>query len=225
MTTDTPALRVLRYGSRALLVEVADLDQVARLHTALRHRPPAGVHELVPAARTVLLRYDPGVTDHRRLTEALRALDLRAAPTAGAEAVEIPVRYDGEDLPEVARLCGLTVPQVVARHSAATYRVAFCGFAPGFAYLTGIDPVLRLPRRAVPRTRVPAGAVAVADEFTGVYPRPSPGGWHLLGTTGLTLWAPDADPPALLAPGTVVRFRPVAAVTTATTVTTQEDEL
>ncbi|MFE4517661.1 allophanate hydrolase subunit 1 [Kitasatospora sp. NPDC056783] len=205
---------ILRYGSRALLVEVRDLDEAARLHTALRRDPLPGVLELVPAARTVLLRYDPRTTGPDRLTTALRAVDLRTAATAataapsGSGSVEIPVRYDGADLAEVAELCGLTVTQVIARHCAATYRVAFCGFAPGFAYLTGTDPALRLPRRAVPRTRVPAGAVAVADEFTGVYPRESPGGWHLLGTTGTSLWNPQADPPTPLTPGTAVRFTP-----------------
>ncbi|MFE4975991.1 allophanate hydrolase subunit 1 [Kitasatospora sp. NPDC056651] len=207
---------ILRYGSRALLVEVRDLDEAARLHTALRRDPPPGVLELVPAARTVLLRYDPRATGPDRLAAAVRAVDLRtvdlrAAATAapgGCASVEIPVRYDGADLAEVAELCGLTVAQVIARHCAVTYRVAFCGFAPGFAYLTGTDPALRLPRRAVPRTRVPAGAVAIADEFTGVYPRESPGGWHLLGTTGTTLWDPRADPPTPLTPGTAVRFTP-----------------
>ncbi|MFB7471330.1 allophanate hydrolase subunit 1 [Kitasatospora sp. NPDC056184] len=211
---------ILRYGSRALLVEVADLDEAARLHAALVREPLPGTLELVPAARTVLVRYDPGATGPDRLADALRAVDLPAtapaatAPAATAPAtdaagtVEIPVRYDGADLAEVARLCGLTVPEVIARHCAATYRVAFCGFAPGFAYLSGVDPALRVPRRAVPRTRVPAGAVALADEFTGVYPRESPGGWHLLGVTGLSLWDTGADPPTPLAPGTAVRFTP-----------------
>ncbi|MGY0465858.1 5-oxoprolinase subunit B family protein [Kitasatospora sp. cg17-2] len=205
-------MNILRYGSRALLVEVADLDRAARLHTALLRDLPPGALELVPAARTVLVRYDPRTTDPARLTAALRAVDLRPSDStaaAGAGTVEIPVRYDGADLAEVARLCGLTVPGVVARHCAAVYRVAFCGFAPGFAYLTGGDPVLRVPRRAVPRTRVPAGAVAVADEFTGVYPRESPGGWQLLGTTGMSLWDPEADPPTPLVPGTAVRFTQV----------------
>ncbi|MER5349266.1 allophanate hydrolase subunit 1 [Kitasatospora sp. NPDC002551] len=206
-------MEILRYGSRALLVEVEDLDQAARLHTALLGDPLPGTLELVPAARTVLVRYDPGATGPDRLAAALRAIDLPAAATGaaattGAGTVEIPVRYDGADLAEVARLCGLTVPDVIARHCAATYRVAFCGFAPGFAYLTGADPTLRVPRRAVPRTRVPAGAVALADEFTGVYPRESPGGWHLLGTTGMSLWNPEADPPTPLVPGTAVRFTP-----------------
>ncbi|MFB8239580.1 allophanate hydrolase subunit 1 [Kitasatospora purpeofusca] len=209
-------MEILRYGSRALLVEVGDLDRAGALHTALLRDPPPGTLELVPAARTVLVRYDPGTTAPDRLAAALRAVDLsataddatRSGTGARSGTVEIPVRYDGADLPEVAHLCGLTVPEVIARHCAATYRVAFCGFAPGFAYLTGADPALRVPRRTVPRTRVPAGSVALADEFTGVYPRESPGGWQLLGTTGISLWNPEADPPTPLVPGTAVRFTP-----------------
>jgi KipI family sensor histidine kinase inhibitor len=106
----------------------------------------------------------------------------------------------------VAAATGLEVAEVVDRHRRAAYRVAFCGFSPGFAYLTGLDPALHLPRRAEPRTRVPAGSVAVAGPYTAVYPRATPGGWHLLGTCGQRLWDPDADPPARLTPGTRVRF-------------------
>ncbi|WP_043911766.1 5-oxoprolinase subunit B family protein [Kitasatospora griseola] len=204
-------MRVLPCGSDAVLIEVDSAEQVQHLHGALRAAPPVGVTELVPAARTVLVRYDPRTTDPRRLRTALTALAEQprtaALPLAGTtETVRIPVRYDGPDLAEVAARTGLTERQVVERHTAAHYRVAFCGFAPGFAYLTGLDPQLRLPRRTEPRTRVPAGTVAVADEYTGVYPSPSPGGWHLLGTTALTLWDPAADPPTRLRPGTAVRF-------------------
>ncbi|RKE22946.1 5-oxoprolinase subunit PxpB [Streptomyces sp. TLI_171] len=200
-------MRVLRCGSDAVLIEVEDAEQVQQLHAALHAAPPTGVTELVPAARTVLVRYDPAVADWQRLRAAVTALTLaEAAVAAPAETVRIPVRYDGPDLAEVARATGLTPRQVVERHTAAHYRVAFCGFAPGFAYLTGLDPRLHVPRRAEPRTRVPAGAVAIADEYTGIYPRQSPGGWQLLGTTALTLWDPTADPPTRLRPGTAVRF-------------------
>jgi KipI family sensor histidine kinase inhibitor len=120
--------------------------------------------------------------------------------------VEIPVTYDGPDLAEVARLTGLPADEVVRRHAAAEYVVAFSGFAPGFGYLTGLPAELRVPRRDSPRTAVPAGSVAVAGEFTGVYPRRSPGGWQLLGRTDAVLWDPERDPPALLVPGTRVRF-------------------
>ncbi|MFF0394088.1 5-oxoprolinase subunit PxpB [Kitasatospora sp. NPDC004615] len=201
-------MRVLPCGSDAVLVEVDTADQVQQLHGALRTAPPTGVTELVPAARTVLVRYDPRVTDPHRLRAALAALPRTAAARTADEpdAIRVPVRYDGPDLAEVAARAGLTERQVIERHTAAHYRVAFCGFAPGFAYLTGLDPRLRLPRRSEPRTRVPAGSVAVADEYTGIYPSPSPGGWHLLGSTALTLWDPAADPPTRLRPGTAVRF-------------------
>ncbi|MEV4560338.1 allophanate hydrolase subunit 1 [Kitasatospora sp. NPDC049285] len=198
----------MRCGSDAVLVEVADLPEVERLHAALRVAPPPGLVELVPAARTVLVRFDPAAGGWERVRRAIETLPVADAAEAGTvgETVVVPVRYDGPDLAEVAELTGLTVGEVVARHTAARYRVAFCGFAPGFAYLTGIDPVLRVPRRAEPRTRVPAGSVAVADEFTGVYPRESPGGWRLLGSTELVLWDVHADPPSRLRPGVGVRF-------------------
>ena len=120
--------------------------------------------------------------------------------------VEIAVRYDGPDLDDVARLTGLSPAEVVAAHTGMPWRVAFGGFAPGFAYLVGGDPRLRVPRRGRPRPWVPAGAVGLAGEFSGVYPRASPGGWQLVGTTDAVLWDVDRDPPALLAPGTSVRF-------------------
>jgi KipI family sensor histidine kinase inhibitor len=120
--------------------------------------------------------------------------------------VEVPVHYDGPDLAQVAQLTGLDEAEVVRRHTGGDYRSGFCGFAPGFAYLTGLDPALHVPRRDDPRTRVPAGSVALADEFTAVYPRDSPGGWQLVGHSDIVLWDVERDPPALLAPGTPVRF-------------------
>jgi KipI family sensor histidine kinase inhibitor len=203
-------LRILRYGQRAVLVEVGDLTQAHDLYEALRRDRPQGATELVPAARTVLVGYDPARTNHDRLSTDIAGIARTARDPAsiraGGSAIEIPIRYDGPDLADVAKMTGLSEPEVVARHLAAEYTVAFCGFAPGFGYLTGMDPALRLRRRDIPRTRVPAGAVALADEFTGVYPRESPGGWHIIGHTGLRIWDVERDPPALLAPGTRVRF-------------------
>jgi KipI family sensor histidine kinase inhibitor len=203
-------MRVLPCGARALLVELDDLDAVLGLHAALRDAPPAGVTELVPAARTLLVAFDPARTGAERLGEALRAVEFEPGARLGTgEAVEIPVVYDGEDLDDVAAHAGLTRAEVVAAHRDGDYLVAFCGFAPGFGYLTGLDERLHVPRRDSPRTRVPAGAVAVADAFTAVYPRASPGGWQLIGRTDATLWDAERDPPALLAPGTRVRFAEV----------------
>jgi KipI family sensor histidine kinase inhibitor len=201
------AMRLLPCGDRALLVELEDSAAVLALHRTVRAAPPAGLVESVPAARTVLLVFDRAQTTAERLAAEVAELPVTASgEDDAARTVEIAVSYDGPDLAEVAERTGFAPDDVVARHCAPTYRVAFCGFAPGFAYLTGLDPELRLPRRSSPRTRVPAGSVAIAEGYTGVYPRPAPGGWHLVGRTETRLWALDRDPPALLSPGDRVRF-------------------
>jgi KipI family sensor histidine kinase inhibitor len=203
------APRVLAAGDEAVLLEFESAQEVEAAHRALCAAALRGVVELVPAARTILAAYDPALITPEAIAAAARR-DAAPAPAESASAsVRIPVRYDGPDLEELSTLTGLPAAELVRRHTGPEYVVAFCGFAPGFAYLTGLDPVLRLPRRATPRTRVPAGSVAVADEFTGVYPAQSPGGWHLLGRTDAVLWDVRRDPPALLAPGTRVRFEAV----------------
>ena len=199
-------MRVLPCGERAVLVELDHLAQVHGLYRQLRADPPAGVGELVPAARTLLVGYDPARTSFSRLAAEIRRRPYDAAVHTGSAVVEIPVRYDGADLPEVASLAGISEQEVVKRHLAGCYTSAFCGFTPGFAYLTGLDPMLHVGRRDNPRTRVPAGAVALADEFTAVYPRESPGGWRIIGHTDIVVWDLHADPPTLLTPGTQVRF-------------------
>jgi KipI family sensor histidine kinase inhibitor len=189
-----------------VLVEVADLAEVIALRAALRARPVPGVTDVVPAARTLLLRIEPG-TDPERVAAAVTGLP--PAPGTGpdpGDTVTIPVFYDGEDLDDVAELTGLTRRGVVEAHTAATWTVAFCGFAPGFGYMVGDDPRLHVPRRGEARTRVPAGSVALAGEFAGVYPRSSPGGWQLLGRTEARIWDLDREPPGLLRPGVRVRF-------------------
>lgn len=198
-------MRVLPSGERAVLVEVDDAAQAHALAAHLRARAIGGVEEIVPAARTVLVV----VAEPDRLP-GLREL-LAQAPGTVATAppsaeVSIAVEYDGEDLAEVAALAGLSVEEVVRRHTAARYVVEFVGFAPGFAYLAGLDPALHLPRLDSPRPSVPAGSVAIAGPYAAVYPRSSPGGWRLLGRTDAVLFDPDADPPAPLTAGTVVRF-------------------
>ena len=197
---------LLPAGHRGLLVECADLDEVLALHAALRADPPAGVEDLVPAARTLLLRFDASTT-HARVAAHVRAVNLADMNGNKPSAlVQVPVRYDGVDLPEIASLTGMTEAEIVRTHLAGEYVVAFAGFAPGFAYIAGGDPRLQVPRRATPRTRVPAGSVALASEFTGIYPREGPGGWQLLGHTDLVLWDLERTPPALLTAGTRVRF-------------------
>jgi KipI family sensor histidine kinase inhibitor len=198
-------MRILPMGDHAVLVEDPPGGPAAWSRGVRAHRL-AGVIDVVPAARTVLVRWAGGVP-RESLLDALSAVPPVDTSRPAPEVV-IPVRYDGPDLAAVAAAAGLSAEQVVMLHSGAAYEVAFCGFAPGFGYLTGLPEPLRLPRRATPRTTVPAGSVAIAAGYAAVYPGPSPGGWHLLGVTELILFEPDRDPPALLAPGVRVRFEP-----------------
>ena len=190
-------MRLLPYGPGAVLAEYDDLDTVLAVAQRVRDLALPGVVEVVPAMRTVLVVFDGPValdgTDGRAVEAALS--DTSPVPQPPGPLVTVPVAYDGADLTEV-----------VALHCSAEYRVAFCGFMPGFAYLLGLPTELHLPRRSTPRTRVPAGSVAIAAEFSSVYPSASPGGWHLLGTTDLVLWDESLPAPAVLVPGIRVRF-------------------
>ncbi|WIY05415.1 allophanate hydrolase subunit 1 [Amycolatopsis mongoliensis] len=201
-------VRLLPCGRRAVLVEP---DDVLGFQAALEQAPPDGLVELVPAARTLLVRFDPSVTDADRLGALLRQVSPVDSVVSSSAEVVIPVVYDGEDLADVAADAGLSVSSLIARHSGGSYVSAFCGFAPGFAYLSGLDPALHVPRRPTPRTRIPAGSVAIAGEYSAVYPSASPGGWRLLGRTGVPVWDVERDPPNLLPPGTKVRFEAVRA--------------
>ncbi len=197
--------RVSALGDAAILVELADLDAVLAHAAAIEAADWPGVVDVVPGARTVVVIVHPG-TDLGALRRAV--LELAIAPVTAEEGatVEIPVVYDGPDLAEVGELTGLDADEVVAAHTGTPWRVGFGGFAPGFAYLTGGDPRLHVERRAQPRTSVPAGAVGLAGEFSGIYPRSSPGGWQLIGRTDAVLWDAARTPPALLTPGAQVRF-------------------
>ncbi|KRC49913.1 allophanate hydrolase [Leifsonia sp. Root227] len=197
---------VLQNGDRGLLAELDDLDAVLALYRALERTRPAGVIDLVPAARTIGVTVDPSVLPLSVATNWLAHTVPEPPHAADARVVEVPVRYDGDDLAEVAALLGMRPADVVALHTASPWLVAFCGFAPGFGYLVTDHERLVVPRRATPRTAVPAGAVGLAGEFSGVYPRSSPGGWQLIGTTDATIWDASAETPALLSPGTAVRF-------------------
>ncbi len=199
-------MRLLPSGSSALLVQLDDLDEVLALHAALVADPLPGVVDVVPATRTVLLLIDPATTTPERVGEAVRRVRPRPGARPDGGRVEIPVRYDGEDLDDVAGLLGCSAEEVVARHTGTTWTVAFCGFAPGFGYLTADEGDWDVPRRSTPRTGVRAGSVALAGQFSGVYPRESPGGWQLLGRTEVAPFDLTRDPAALLRPGTRVRF-------------------
>jgi allophanate hydrolase subunit 1 len=201
------------YGDCALLVECDSTDEVLTWTDALSEAGLPGVLDIVAASRTVLLKlaaphYQEPVRRQLSLLPA-RPGDPGRPGTTGPADIVIDVVYDGSDLIEVAKLTGLDPAEVVAAHTAVPWRVGFGGFAPGFAYLVGGDPRLHVPRRAEPRTRVPAGAVGLAGEFSGVYPRVSPGGWQLIGHTDAVLWDVDRPRPALLTPGLRVQFRAV----------------
>ena len=194
-------MRTRTVGWSAVLVECATPAEVEAYRAALRAALPPHV-EVVPGARTVLV---DGVAS---LPPVRPALDSAAGE---ARTVEIPTVYDGPDLPAVAQHWGVPVEEVITRHTGTDFRVAFCGFAPGFGYLTGLPEELAVPRLATPRPRVPAGSVGLAGAYSGIYPSASPGGWLLLGRTDVVLFDVTADPPALLAPGTRVKFRAVDA--------------
>lgn len=199
-------MRIHRYGADALLVEVDDTATATALYREACSRSGSGdldVRDLVPAARTLLL---DGLADPDAVAEELLGWRPQQSDAEQGRAVEVPTRYDGADLDAVAKHWGMSIDDVVATHTGTDFVVAFCGFSPGFAYCTGLPAELSVPRHDTPRSRVPAGSVGLAGEFTGIYPTASPGGWQLLGSTDLTLWDPDRDVPATLPPGTRVRF-------------------
>ncbi|GII79552.1 allophanate hydrolase [Sphaerisporangium rufum] len=188
-----------------MLVEVAGVAEVLALYETLAADPPPGVTDILPAARTLLLRFGPPAR-HDTVASAVRAARPATGERDAAAEVTVPVVYDGADLAEVAALTGMSEREVVDAHTGTPWTVAFTGFAPGFGYLVGGHPRLRVPRRRESRVRVPAGSVALAAGYSAVYPGESPGGWQLIGRTGLAVWDLAADPPALLRPGTRVRF-------------------
>jgi KipI family sensor histidine kinase inhibitor len=197
-------MQIRAAGESALLVDVGE-GLVEAWRAELWRRRDEGdliADEIVPGARTILL---DGVPDVASLAARLPGwAPPPGSPPAGSPLISIPIWYGGEDLDAVAAVWRLTPNAAIARHLGTEFRAAFCGFAPGFAYLTGLaDPV---PRLATPRTRVPAGSVGLADVYCGIYPTASPGGWRLIGRTDARLFDAERDPPALLTPGTRVRF-------------------
>lgn len=216
-------VRIEPLGDAALLVilgETLDADANARaraLAAAIGADALGGLGVPVPGHASVLVPFEPEAVSEAAVRAAIAAAlpvaaRARTADEPGGRLHELPVRYGGEqgpDLAAVAGASGLTEADVARLHSGVEYRVLVLGFVPGFAYLGVLPPELEMPRRAVPRERVPAGSVAISGRQTGVYPLDGPGGWHLLGRTEVRLWDPGADPPARLAPGDRVRFVPV----------------
>lgn len=208
-------MRFLPVNLNALLVELDNLEQTLALLASLKNEPIAGVEELVPAARTILVSWRPSACSMADLVREISQRDVSARAQRGGTLIEIPVHYNGEDLADVADLLGITPEEVIRRHTGSEYTVAFTGFAPGFAYLSGGHSSFNLPRRSTPRTRIPAGAVGLAGTFSGVYPQASPGGWQIIGVTPTAMWDLARDVPALLQPGYRVRFVDIATISIA----------
>lgn len=197
------------FGESALLVELGGAERAQELAAALRADPPAGIVEVVPGLESLLIELDPHTAQVDRVTDAVhRRIAVLTGTSVRGRLHTIPVAYGGDDLREVAALTGLTEAEVVALHAATELRALFCGFAPGFAYLGDLPPELRVERLATPRTRTPAGSVAIAGSMSGIYPADLPGGWRIIGRTTVELFDPRRDPPALLVPGDRVRFVP-----------------
>ena len=197
-------MKILPCGDRAILAEFDSLDETIAAFRAMDDARPNGVLELVPAARTVLTRIDPARLSLRAAEQWMLSTSATTSDSTVQRSVTIPVRYDGPDLAATAELLGITVQELVSRHSNAPWRCAFIGFAPGFAYLAGGG--MDVPRHATSRQVVPAGSVGLAGEFTGIYPRSSPGGWQLIGTTDAELWDETRDDPSTITPGMLVKF-------------------
>ncbi|MGA0003674.1 MAG: 5-oxoprolinase subunit PxpB [Candidatus Nanopelagicales bacterium] len=196
---------VSAYGWQAALYD-SDPNEVSALSATCMQSEL--FTEVVPAERTVLVCWEGELSIVQ--IEKLVSTVSPATEISIGRLVEIPVRYDGQDLDEVAKLTGLTRSEVIELHSSTTFTAAFAGFAPGFMYCTGLPEVLQLPRRATPRVQVPAGSLAMADTYTAIYPLNSPGGWNLIGTTDVQMFDADAEQPSLLLPGDRVRFVPVS---------------
>lgn len=208
--SSTQQLRILPVRDGILLFELQSLRETLSLLDAIDASPIKGIEEIIPAARTLLIRFDERALSQSTLIECVRSRMGSTKDITSSQTVEVPVYYDGEDLGDVAALLGMSEAEVIERHTGQDYIVAFTGFAPGFAYLAEGDPALHVPRRKSPRTVVPAGSVALAGEFSGVYPKNSPGGWQLIGRTPIAMFDLNRQPAALLQPGFRVRFRDIA---------------
>ncbi|MBT8160534.1 5-oxoprolinase subunit PxpB [Arthrobacter sp. GN70] len=206
-----PSRVLLPCGDSAFLVELPELSAVVAYYRGLTGFPgdmsiPQGIIDVVPAARTVLVTFDPGLITPAEVRDWLETAQPAAAVVGSGREVRIEVTYGGPDLAETAQYLGLSEAELVRLHTASEWTAAFSGFAPGFVYLVTTHEGLRVPRRNTPRTAVPAGSVGLAGEFSGIYPRSSPGGWQLIGSTTAALWDASKAHPALIRPGDTVRF-------------------
>lgn len=204
---------LLPCGDSAFLVELTDLNAVVAYYRGLTGAGaaasltvPPGIIDVVPAARTVLVTFDPATIRPSEVRDWLESAEPASDVAGSGREVTIEVSYAGPDLAETAQFLSMSEAEVVKLHTSSEWTAAFSGFAPGFVYLVTTHERLRVPRRNTPRTAVPAGSVGLAGEFSGVYPRSSPGGWQLIGTTTAALWDASKAHPALIRPGDLVRF-------------------
>jgi KipI family sensor histidine kinase inhibitor len=206
----TPArpLKARAAGDRAVLIELVSNAEVHRFAAAVRTELDGRLEDVVPGHQTVLISSADGPPPLDQLQRILAGLSGEDPAASELAQVRIPVVYDGPDLHQVAVLTGLSVEAVCNLHSSAGYTAAFMGFAPGFAYLLGTDPRLQIPRRQTPRVKVRGGSVAIAGEYSAVYPSEGPGGWHIIGHTDAVLFDASLADPCLLRPGTPVSFEP-----------------
>ncbi|MFZ1669861.1 MAG: allophanate hydrolase subunit 1 [Candidatus Nanopelagicales bacterium] len=203
-SNDMPNLQAQLHGDTAVFIRCPATDAAA-IAQACRQQFPAAIDAWCGDS-SVLVQFGEPIKDAARLLRQIQHLEIPATEVRDHRVVTLPVTYDGPDLADVAQESGMSVEAVVARHIGGDYRVAFSGFAPGFAYPTGLDPQLILPRRQSPRAEVAAGSVAIAAQYSAVYPRSSPGGWHILGSCDVEMFNPERSQPALLMPGFTVRF-------------------
>ncbi|MDE9555023.1 urea amidolyase family protein [Xenorhabdus bovienii] len=200
-------MRFLPVNFNTILVELSGLPETLALFDSLSIAPVLGIEEIIPAARTLMIRFRPTKISIHQLVAEIGHRDLHECSHPQEKQIEIPVHYNGDDLAGVAEILGCTVQNVIRQHTENEYTVAFSGFAPGFAYMVSDTAQWNIPRRQTPRTRIPAGAVALAGEFSGIYPQASPGGWQIIGITTKRMWDLSRPAPALLQPGYRVNFR------------------
>lgn len=203
-------MRFLSVNADSFLIELTHLDETMARYSQLQAVKLHGVKDLIPAAKTILVIFNELESNFKTLVAQITALPIESALARAQQDIIIPIQYNGEDLAQVAALQGLSVADVIAKHQQSVWDVAFIGFAPGFAYLSSPDqPFSDIPRLSVPRKKIPASSLGLAGQYSGIYPKDSPGGWQLIGTAMQKMWDLERQNPALLLPGMQVHFEDV----------------
>ena len=203
-------MQFLSVNADCFLIELSSLEETLALYSKLQNAQLKGVKDLIPAAKTILVFFNEIETQFQALAAVISRFEIGSSLERNAQEVIIPIHYNGEDLAQVAALQGLSVADVILKHRQSVWNVAFIGFAPGFAYLSSPDhPFTDIPRLKVPRKKIPAGSLGLAGKYSGIYPKDSPGGWQLIGTTSEKMWDLERQNPALLLPGMTVHFEDV----------------